>query len=63
MKEITIFRVRKSFKDIKSQKGAFLIFETAVKIAKKHGLNVYNNEGKLVYKAAKKKPVDSIRSL
>lgn len=49
MKEITIFRVRKSFKDIKSQKGAFLIFETAVKIAKKHGLNVYNNEGKLLY--------------
>lgn len=63
MKEITIFRVRKSFKDIKSQKGAFLIFETAVKIAEKYRLNVYNNEGKLVYNAAKKKPVDSIRSL
>lgn len=51
MKEITIYRVRKSFQDIKSQKGAFLIFETAVKIAQKYQLNVYDNEGKLLYKA------------
>ena len=50
MKEITIFRVRKSFEDIKSQKGTFLIFETAVKTAKQNRLNVYNNEGKLLYK-------------
>ena len=49
MKEITIYRVRKSFQDIKSQKGAFLIFQTAVKIAEKYRLNVYNNEGKLLY--------------
>lgn len=49
MREITIYRVRKSFDDIKSQKGAFLLFETAVKIAEKYGFNVYNNEGELVY--------------
>lgn len=49
MKEITIYRVRKSFEDIKSQKGAFLIFETAVKMAEKYRINVYNNEGKLLY--------------
>lgn len=49
MKEITIYRVRKSFQDIKSQKGAFLIFETAVKMAEKYRINVYNNEGKLLY--------------
>ena len=51
MKEITIYRVRKSFEDIKSQKGAFLIFETAVKTAQKYKLNVYNNDGKLMYEA------------
>ena len=51
MNEITIYRVRKSFTDIKSQKGAFLLFETAVNVAKKHKLNVYNNEGKLLYKS------------
>ncbi len=54
MKEITIFRVRKNFRDIKSQKGAFLIFETAVKMAEKYRLNVYNNDGKLLYKSEKK---------
>lgn len=49
MKEITIYRVRKSFKDIKSQKGTFFLFETAVKTAKKHRLNVYDNNGKALY--------------
>lgn len=53
MKEITIYRVRKSFSDIKSQKGAFLIFENAVKAAKKHKLNVYDNEGKLLFEYKK----------
>ncbi len=56
MREITIYRVRKSFDDIKSQKGAFLIFETAARMAEKHELNVYNNEGKLIYIGRKKKP-------
>lgn len=50
MREITIYRVRKAFKDIKSQKGAFISFAAAVNVAKKHRLNVYNNEGKLLFK-------------
>ena len=49
MNEITIYRVRRSFKDIKSQRGAFFIFETAVKIARKYRLNVYGNSGQLLY--------------
>lgn len=53
MREITIYRVRKSFKDIKSQKGAFFLFESAVKTAKKHRLNVYDNKGKLLYESKK----------
>ena len=48
-REITIFRVRKSFCDIKSQKGAFFIFETAVKTAQRFGLNVYGNTGELLF--------------
>lgn len=53
MSEITIYRVRKSFENIKSQKGAYFLFETAVKVAKKHKLNVYDNEGKLLYEYKK----------
>lgn len=53
MSEITIYRVRKSFQNLKSQKGAYFLFETAVKIAKKHRLNVYDNEGNLLYKHKK----------
>lgn len=43
MKEITIYRVRKSPNDLKSQKGAFFIFENAVRIAIKHKCNIYDN--------------------
>ena len=53
MSEITIYRVRKNFKDIKSQKGAFFLFEAAVKTAKKHRHNVYDNNRKLWYKYKK----------
>jgi N-acetylmuramoyl-L-alanine amidase len=49
-KEINIFRVRKNFSDIKSQKGAFFIFEAAVKTAEKYKLNVYDGNGRLIYK-------------
>lgn len=49
--EITIFKVRKSFGDIKSQKGAFFIFEAAVKTAQKFGLNVYGNNGELLFES------------
>lgn len=50
MKEITLYRVRKNFGNIKSQKGAYFTFYTAVRVAQKYGLNVYDNEGKLLYK-------------
>lgn len=53
MKEITIYRVRKSFHNLKSQKGAYFLFETAVKIAKKYRLNVYDNEGNILYRYKK----------
>ena len=49
MREITIYRVRKSFGNIKSQKGAFFLFAAAVKCAEKHRLNVYDNKGKLLF--------------
>ena len=49
-KEINIFRVRKSFSDIKSQMGAFFTFEAAVKTAEKYNLNVYDSGGKLIFK-------------
>ena len=51
MREITIYRVRKSFMDIKSQKGAFFLFEAAVKCAEKHRLNVYDNKGRILFSA------------
>lgn len=54
MREITIYRVRKSFRDIKSQKGAFLLFATAVKCAEKHRLNVYDNKGRILFSANKR---------
>ena len=49
MYDVNIFRVRKSFDDIKSQAGAFLIFENAVDLARKTKLNVYNNKKKCVW--------------
>ena len=53
MQEITIYRVRNSFKDLKSQKGAFFTLEAAVKTARTFGLNVYDNKGKLLFKGVK----------
>lgn len=47
--EFNIYRVRKSFDDIKSQKGAFFTLSAAVKVAEKTGLNVYDNEGKILF--------------
>ncbi|MEE0899002.1 MAG: hypothetical protein U0L88_15440 [Acutalibacteraceae bacterium] len=54
MREITIYRVRKSFGNIKSQKGAFFLFAAAVKCAEKHRLNVYDNKGKLLFSGMKR---------
>ncbi len=41
--DIKIFRVRKSPYNLKSQKGAYFMFENAVKAAIKHKCNVYDN--------------------
>ena len=49
MQEITIYRVRKSFEALKSQKGAFFTLEAAVKTAKKFKLNVYDNKKNLIF--------------
>lgn len=44
-----IYRVRKSFEDIKSQKGAFFILENAINKAKKTGCNVYDGNKNCVW--------------
>lgn len=44
-----LYRVRKSWTDEKSQKGAYSNLENAKKCADKYNLNVYNNTGKNVY--------------
>jgi N-acetylmuramoyl-L-alanine amidase len=45
----TIYRVRKTWTDTKSQKGAFSSFANAKKCADKYNLNVYDTNGKKVY--------------
>ena len=45
-----IYRVRKSFEDIKSQKGAFFLLENAIKKASEIGCNVYDGNKKCVWK-------------
>ena len=47
--DIKIYRVRSSWGDIKSQTGAFLLFENAVEAAKKSGQNVYDNKKQCVW--------------
>lgn len=47
--EITIYRVRKTQKNIKSQKGAFFMLENAIKKALKTKCNVYDNLGICVW--------------
>ena len=47
--EIKLFRVRKSWNDIKTQAGAFLLFENAVELAKKTNQNVYNYKKECVW--------------
>ena len=43
------YRVRKTWSDVKSQKGAFTDLENAKKCANKYHMNVYNANGKKVY--------------
>lgn len=48
-----IYRVRKTWKDEKSQKGAFSSLENAKKCADKNGYTVFNSKGKAVYHGKK----------
>lgn len=48
-----IYRVRKSWSDVASQKGAFSKLSNAKSLADRHGYNVYNSNGKVVYKGSK----------
>lgn len=59
----TLYRVRKSWKDAKSQKGAFYDLSKAKKCADKNsGYSVFDKSGKSVYtpKSSGKKSVDTI---
>lgn len=47
------YRVRKSWKDSKSQKGAFTSLANAKKCADKNGYSVFNSKGKAVYRGKK----------
>ena len=55
MNEITIYRVRKSWDDIKSQKGAYFMLETAIKKAFLTKRNVYDNNKNCVWEYNKNK--------
>lgn len=56
-----LYRVRKTWKDTKSQTGAFGDLNNAIAQAKKDKLNVYDSKGKLMYKyTATKKSVETI---
>ncbi|MBQ3057611.1 MAG: hypothetical protein IJD00_01510 [Clostridia bacterium] len=47
--DVQLFRVRSSWDDIKSQSGAFFIFENAVEAAKKSKQNIYDNSKRCVW--------------
>lgn len=55
MDRIKIFRVRKSFADLRSQKGAYFILENAIVRAKKTKCNVYDEMGNCVFEYEKEK--------
>ena len=47
--DIKLFRVRKSWNDIKSQTGTFFDLENAIVAAKKSGQNVYDNHKRCIW--------------
>lgn len=49
-----LYRVRKSWGDSKSQKGAFKNLNSAIDLAKKNGYKVYDSKGSQVYPEVKK---------
>ena len=44
-----LYRVRKSWNDIASQKGVYFLLENAIETAKKYGCNVYDNKKNCVW--------------
>jgi N-acetylmuramoyl-L-alanine amidase len=58
-----VYRVRESWENAASQKGAFNSLESAKTEANKHGYNVYDSAGKLVYTPPKAdSEVDSLKA-
>lgn len=57
-----LYRVRKSWGDSKSQKGAFKNLNSAIDLAKKNGYKVYDSSGKQVYPEIKKASTSSNNS-
>ena len=51
---INLYRVRKSWEDSKSQKGAFKNLNSAIDLAKKYKYKVFDNNGVQVYPEVKK---------
>lgn len=47
----TLYKVRRAWTEPNTQKGAFRNLENAIKIAKKHSYNVYDEVGNLIYKS------------
>lgn len=54
-----LYRVRKSWSDSKSQKGAFKNLNSAIDLAKKNGYKVFNSSGIQVYPEVKKASTSS----
>ncbi len=52
METIKLYRVRKSFSDIKSGKGSFFTLEAAIKTAKRYGLKVFDHKGNILFDAS-----------
>lgn len=59
--EDTLYKVRKTWADSKSQVGAYKLLANAKKAADKKGLNVYDSSGKLVYESKKKDDLYRVR--
>lgn len=57
---VQLYRVRESWANSKSQVGAFLNKDNAIKAAKDYGLNVYDEKGNAVYTHPKQKTVEDI---
>lgn len=57
-----LYRVRKSWGDSKSQKGAFKNLNSAIDLAKKNGYKVFDSNGKQVYPEVKKASTSSSTS-